>query len=51
MLLKYLTATLGAPVDALDFDAGTATNVTSFLDHLVCSRRRRVRVGWAAARP
>jgi integrase/recombinase XerD len=34
MLLKYLTTTLGAPVDALDFDAVTATNVTSFLDHL-----------------
>lgn len=34
MLLKYLTATLGVPADALDFDAVTATNVTSFLDHL-----------------
>jgi len=34
MLLKYLTATLGVPVNALDFDAVTATNVTSFLDHL-----------------
>ena len=34
MLLKYLTATVGAPVDALDFDAVTATNVTRFLDHL-----------------
>jgi integrase/recombinase XerD len=34
MMLKYLTVTLGAPVDALDFDAVTATNVTSFLDHL-----------------
>ena len=34
MLLKYLSATLGVPVDALDFDAVTATNVTGFLDHL-----------------
>lgn len=34
MLLKYLTATLGVPADALDFDAVTATNVTGFLDHL-----------------
>jgi integrase/recombinase XerD len=34
MLLKYLTATLGVPVDALDFDAVTATNITGFLDHL-----------------
>ena len=34
MLLKYLSATLGVPADALDFDAVTATNVTSFLDHL-----------------
>lgn len=34
MLVKYLTATLGVPADALDFDAVTATNVTSFLDHL-----------------
>jgi site-specific recombinase XerD len=34
MLLKHLAATLGIPVDALDFDAVTATNVTSFLDHL-----------------
>lgn len=34
MLLKYLTATLGVPADALDFDAVTATNVTNFLDHL-----------------
>jgi integrase/recombinase XerD len=34
MLLKYLTATLQAPTDALDFDAVTATNVTGFLDHL-----------------
>ncbi|MCU6482663.1 site-specific integrase [Arthrobacter sp. A2-55] len=33
-LLKYLTATLGVPADALDFDAVTATNVTAFLDHL-----------------
>jgi len=34
MLLKYLTATLAVPVDALDFDAVTARNVTGFLDHL-----------------
>lgn len=34
MLLKYLSATLGVPADALDFDAVTATNVTGFLDHL-----------------
>lgn len=34
MLLKHLTATLGVPADALDFDAVTATNVTGFLDHL-----------------
>jgi integrase/recombinase XerD len=34
MLLKYLTATLGVPVNALDFDAVTATNVTGFLGHL-----------------
>jgi site-specific recombinase XerD len=34
MLLKYLTATLRIPADALDFDAVTATHVTGFLDHL-----------------
>ena len=34
MLLKYLTVTLGVPADALDFDAVTTTNVTSFLHHL-----------------
>lgn len=34
MLLKYLTATLDVPADALDFDAITANNVTGFLDHL-----------------
>jgi site-specific recombinase XerD len=34
MLLKYLTATLDVPVNTLDFDAVTATNVTGFLDHL-----------------
>src|ERR1700737_2119512 len=34
MLLKYLTATLGIPADALDFDAVTATHATGFLDHL-----------------
>jgi len=34
ILLKYLTATLKIPADALDFDAVTATHVTGFLDHL-----------------
>lgn len=34
ILLKYLSATLETRVDALDFDAVTATNVTRFLDHL-----------------
>ena len=34
MLIKYLTATLGVPADALDFDAVTTTHVTGFLDHL-----------------
>lgn len=34
MLLKYLTATLGVPTDALDFDHVTTVNVTGFLDHL-----------------
>lgn len=34
MLLKYLTATLDVPTEALDFDAVTSTNVTAFLDHL-----------------
>lgn len=34
ILLKHLTATLGVPTDALDFDAVTATNVTEFLNHL-----------------
>ena len=34
MLLKHLAATHGVPVNALDFDTVTATNVTSFLDHL-----------------
>lgn len=34
MFLKYLTATLGIPADALDFEALTASNVTGFLDHL-----------------
>lgn len=33
MLLKHLTATLGDPTDALDFDALTTTNVAGFLDH------------------
>lgn len=34
MLLKYLTATLEVPTDALDFGAVTARNVSDFLDHL-----------------
>lgn len=34
MLLKYLAVTLAVPVEALDFDAVTAANVTGFLDHL-----------------
>ncbi|MGH3589385.1 MAG: tyrosine-type recombinase/integrase, partial [Pseudonocardia sp.] len=34
MLLKYLTATLGVSVDALDVDALTATNIAGFLDYL-----------------
>jgi site-specific recombinase XerD len=34
MLLKFLTATLVVPTDALDFDSVTATNVTGFRDHL-----------------
>ena len=34
MLLKYLTATLGIPADAVDFDVVTATTVSAFLDHL-----------------
>jgi integrase/recombinase XerD len=38
MLLKYLTATLEVPTDALDFDAVTPTNVTGFLDHLEVER-------------
>ena len=38
MLLKYLTSTLGVPADAVDFDAVTAPNITSFLDHLEHAR-------------
>ena len=38
MLLKHLTATLGVPTDALDFDAVTAANVTGFLNHLEAQR-------------
>ena len=34
MLLKFLTATLGVPTEALDFEAITAAHVTGFLDHL-----------------
>jgi len=43
MLLKYLTATLTVPADALDFDAITATNVTGFLDHLEHERGNSAR--------
>jgi integrase/recombinase XerD len=43
MLLKYLTATLTVPTDTLDFDAVTATNVTSFLDHLEQERGNTAR--------
>lgn len=38
MLLKYLTATLGTPAAAIDFDAVTEANVTAFLDHLELQR-------------
>jgi len=34
LLLKYLTTSLKTPVDQLDFDIITVTNVTSFLDYL-----------------
>ena len=34
MLLKYLTLALGVAVEALDFDAVTATNINGFLDYL-----------------
>lgn len=43
MLLKYLTATLGVPADALDLDAITAPNVTGFLDHLEQERGNRTK--------
>ena len=43
LLLKYLTATLGVPADALDFDAITATNVAGFLDHLEHQRGNSAR--------
>ena len=43
MLLKYLTATLGIPADALDFDAVTAAHVTGFLDHLEQERGNSTR--------
>jgi integrase/recombinase XerD len=43
MLLKYLTATLGVPADALDFDAVTAVHVTGFLDHLEQERHNTTR--------
>lgn len=34
ILLKYLTTTLGVSVEAINFDALTATNITGFLDYL-----------------
>ena len=43
MLLKYLTATLGVPADAIDFDAVTAAHVTGFLDHLEQERHNSTR--------
>lgn len=43
MLLKFLTATLVVPTDALDFDAVTATNVTGFLNHLEQARGNTTR--------
>ena len=43
MLLKYLSATLGIPVETLDFDALTASNVTGFLDHLEHERRNNAK--------
>ncbi|MBM7790019.1 tyrosine-type recombinase/integrase [Tenggerimyces flavus] len=43
LLLKHLTATLGVPADALDFDAITATNVAGFLDHLEHERGNSAR--------
>lgn len=43
MLLKYLTATLGVPADALDFDAVTAAHITGFLDHLEHERGNSAR--------
>ncbi len=43
MLLKYLTATLDVPADALDLDAITAANVTGFLDHLEHERGNSAR--------
>lgn len=43
MLLKYLASTLGAPADALDFDAITAANVSGFLDHLEHERGNSAR--------
>ncbi len=49
LLLKYLTATLRAPADAIDFDALTAANITGFLDNLErergnCARTRNARL-------
>jgi integrase/recombinase XerD len=43
LLLKHLTATLGVPADALNFDAITATNVAGFLDHLEHERGNSAR--------
>lgn len=49
LLLKYLTVTLRAPADAIDFDALTAANITGFLDSLErergnCARTRNARL-------
>jgi integrase/recombinase XerD len=49
LLLKYLTATLGAPPDAIDLDRLTAANITGFLDNLErergnCAKTRNARL-------
>jgi integrase/recombinase XerD len=49
LLLKYLTATLRAPADAIDFDALTAASITGFLENLErergnCARTRNARL-------
>ena len=35
MLLKYVANVQSIPVERIDFDALTATNITGFLNHLV----------------